>query len=281
MDLLKKGSSPLAQRARAASRILESQVGTNPRIRVQRDDAFVLWDEIPFRGPTSDESPVDTVVRSGVPCTELASPPEWLRRTICCGRWEMMNAILNSPSHSKPGSLTLLEDPVSQPSTPTSSLGHPPLYTGHGVKENQDSNGQQVEAKVVLAIVTPGAMTSLGTGSSLDTNTVHPGRYERADGSLVRIWAQRAGIDVLDVDPTVAPSAPHIPPHHPPSTPERRRSHIHSQDRRVLRDSKDSSAERDLERRSSLVEKPIAMTIVNEQPVKVLRVLARGEKLDP
>ena len=47
--MLKKGNSPLAQRARAASRILEQQVGTNDRIKVQRDDAFVPWDNIMFK----------------------------------------------------------------------------------------------------------------------------------------------------------------------------------------------------------------------------------------
>ena len=35
LDLLKKGTSALAHRARAASRILEAQVGTNPRIRIK------------------------------------------------------------------------------------------------------------------------------------------------------------------------------------------------------------------------------------------------------
>ncbi|KAJ3494832.1 hypothetical protein NLJ89_g10728 [Agrocybe chaxingu] len=58
LDLLKKGTSSLAQKARAASRILEAQVGTNPRIRVQRDDAFVLWDKIAFHsGEASTNCP--------------------------------------------------------------------------------------------------------------------------------------------------------------------------------------------------------------------------------
>lgn len=66
LDLLKKGTSTLAQRARAASRILEAQVGTNPRIRVQRDDAFVPWDSI--------------FTEQG----QGSGAPEWVRRTICC-----------------------------------------------------------------------------------------------------------------------------------------------------------------------------------------------------
>ncbi|CDO76532.1 hypothetical protein BN946_scf184399.g2 [Trametes cinnabarina] len=53
LDLLKKGTSALAQRARAASRILEAQVGANPRIRVQQDAAFVPWDTLPFDEQTT------------------------------------------------------------------------------------------------------------------------------------------------------------------------------------------------------------------------------------
>ena len=59
LDILKKGTTPLAQRACAASRILEAQVGMNPRIIVQRDDAFVLWNEIEFK--ETDANGKDTV----------------------------------------------------------------------------------------------------------------------------------------------------------------------------------------------------------------------------
>ncbi|KAJ7812322.1 hypothetical protein B0H14DRAFT_3090508 [Mycena olivaceomarginata] len=61
LDLLKKGTSQLAQRARAASRILEAQ----------RDDAFVPWDRIAQTTP--DQRPL----------------PRWVRRTVCCARWEV------------------------------------------------------------------------------------------------------------------------------------------------------------------------------------------------
>ncbi|KAK7018447.1 PINc domain-containing protein [Favolaschia claudopus] len=92
LDLLKKGTSPLAQRARAASRILEAQVGTNLRIRVQRDDAFVPWDAIAFAQSTTGDSS---------PAADLpADDPEWVRRTVCCARWELDDAA----SYSKAGS---------------------------------------------------------------------------------------------------------------------------------------------------------------------------------
>ncbi|KAJ3562275.1 hypothetical protein NP233_g9680 [Leucocoprinus birnbaumii] len=81
LDLLKKGTSPLAQRARAASRVLEAQVGTNPRVRVQNDEAFVLWDRILMDTSSDDESDGKTM-----------HSPEWVRRTICCARWEVDNA---------------------------------------------------------------------------------------------------------------------------------------------------------------------------------------------
>jgi hypothetical protein len=239
----------------------------------------VLWDEIPFKSPPSGESLTNPETNSGT-TLGLAPPPEWLRRTICCGRWEMMNASLDSTSYSKPTSLTPLDGPLSRSSTPTSSVAPSSNALVHTeIKDQHDTNGQLVEGRVVLAVVTTATMPSPGTGSSLDTNTVHPGRYERADGSLVRMWAQHAGMEVLEVDPTATPVA--LPPHHTPSSPERRRSHPHGQERRVLRESRESGVEREGERRPSLVEKPIAMAIVNEQPVKVLRVLARGEKLDP
>lgn len=255
-------------------------MGTNPRIRVQRDDAFVLWDEIPFRGSASDEDAGDTPIGPGTSGVGLTPPPEWLRRTICCARWEILNPASDSTSTSNPTP----EGTVSRSSTPTSSIvpaPHSVAQTELGMDKKRSSDVRQVEAKVVLAVVATGTAMHPGPGSSLDTSTIHPGRFERADGSLVRIWAQYAGVEVLDVDPTVAPSTPHLPPHHTPTSSERRRSHPHGQERRVLRESKDSGAERESERRPSLVEKPIAMAIVNEQPVKVLRVLARGEKLDP
>jgi hypothetical protein len=66
LDLLKKGNSPIATNARAASRYLEQQVGTNDRLSVQGDTATVNWP------PTSNAQDV----------------PQWVQRTICCALWE-------------------------------------------------------------------------------------------------------------------------------------------------------------------------------------------------
>ncbi|KAF8970890.1 hypothetical protein BDZ97DRAFT_1901904 [Flammula alnicola] len=113
LDLLKKGTTSLAQKARAASRILEAQVGTNPRIRVQRDDAFVLWDKISFEDQGAAEP--DSTKQGASP----NSCPEWVRRIICCARWETENpeeelkplkvvlAILSVPPNMSPQSVSL------------------------------------------------------------------------------------------------------------------------------------------------------------------------------
>ncbi|KAH6904036.1 hypothetical protein BKA70DRAFT_1512952 [Coprinopsis sp. MPI-PUGE-AT-0042] len=105
LDLLKKGNSALAQRARAASRILEAQVGTNSRIRVQRDDAYVLWDKIPVKEE---------------PDSKASSCPEWVRRVICCAQWES--------EHAKAGLKVILavlgSAPTISPQTAVKGLDH-------------------------------------------------------------------------------------------------------------------------------------------------------------
>ncbi|KAH8977605.1 hypothetical protein EDB86DRAFT_2837598 [Lactarius hatsudake] len=108
LDLLKKGSTPLAQRARTASRMLESQVGTNPRVRVQQDAAFVLWDQIAF----SDDEPSSPTTPSPAPAPAPSPSPEWVRRTICCARWEVEHADAARP---RVVLATLAQSPATQP----------------------------------------------------------------------------------------------------------------------------------------------------------------------
>ncbi|KAI9462111.1 hypothetical protein HD554DRAFT_2176087 [Boletus coccyginus] len=65
LDLLKKGTSSLAQRACSASRILEARVGTNSRIRVQRDDAFSVKNPkvvLAVLSPASAQAKVERIV---------------------------------------------------------------------------------------------------------------------------------------------------------------------------------------------------------------------------
>ena len=256
----------------------------------------MLWDEVPFNAssPPSAEFPLLLDVnagsgsgppRPGNTTAGLAPPPEWLRRTICCGIWEVVNAAAGSTFNNIPeSSSTLSNSPVlslTRSSTPPSSVVtscHIPTQLDAPENPRDSNPDSSLKKRVVLAVSVNA--TSGATPNSLDPGPFHAGRYERADGSLVRTWAQRAGIEVIDVDPSVAPSAIPLPRNHGHSSPEKRRGYIPGgPEKRDRRDSKDDTLER--EKKPPLVEKPIAMTIVNDQPVKLLRVLARGEKLDP
>ncbi|KAI0344355.1 hypothetical protein BDW22DRAFT_1327712 [Trametopsis cervina] len=231
LDLLKKGTTPLAQRARAASRMLEAQVGTNPRIRVQRDDAFVLWDEIPFGGAPSVPS------------------PEWVRRTLCCARWEIAHP----------------------PQQPVRDIGH----------------------KVVLAVCpsTPEAAETSHPSSTSFSNKLaaspvplpapQPNRFEpRSAGQLILPWAHAAGITVLELPPASAhgSSSPAVPRDQDNGL--QRRSGEHG--RRSSDD--EHGGRRHAQQSKPMVERPPAVMAMMEavsQPSKIVRVLARGEKLDP
>ncbi|KAG5643750.1 hypothetical protein DXG03_009684 [Asterophora parasitica] len=231
LDLLKKGTTPLAQRARAASRVLEAQVGTNSRIRVQQDDAFVLWDQIAFN---------DSL--------EVNTSPEWVRRTICCAQWEIE----------------------------------------HGAEEVK-TNSEKEGVKVVLAILAPspsgdltGSLGDLKLSSSpataviapvpLPAPHVHANKHEvRSSGTLVARWATRARIAMLPVDP---------------AAPAEDNANLNPNGKRIPRPRRTSEAggKHHHGHGGGLVERPPAVMAMMEmvaQPSKVVRVLARGEKLDP
>ena len=213
LDLLKKGNSGLAQRARAASRILEAQVGANPRIRVQRDDAYVLWDKIPVKEE---------------PDSKASSCPEWVRRVICCAQWET--------EHAKDGlkiKLAVLGSaPTISPQTTTRGLDH----------------------DVTLNPV------------PLPAPNPHHNKHEpRSAGALVSSWATRAGVQLLEVEPTL--------PGRGGDDDDRSKRVVHHGRARGLSGDK-----------TSLVERPPAVKVMMEmvaQPTRTVRLLARGEKLDP
>jgi hypothetical protein len=240
LDLLKKGSTPLAQRARTASRMLESQVGTNTRVRVQQDAAFVLWDQIDF----ADDEPA---VPSSSPSTPTSSPsPEWVRRTICCARWEVEHAdsakprvVLATLSQSAPA--------PAQPQTGAAGISPVPL--------------------------------------PLSAPQQH--RHEpRASGMLVGHWARRARLTVFEVQPSTGgggggAGAPDSVGGRAVS-PEGRWSanHGHGHGHGHHRGGRGGGGGGG----GGMVERPPAvkaMMDVIAQPSRVVRVLARGEKLDP
>ncbi|KAJ7320746.1 hypothetical protein DFH08DRAFT_970473 [Mycena albidolilacea] len=204
LDLLKKGTSQLAQRARAASRILEAQVGANPRIRVQRDDAFVPWDRIAFSAsapnPTSGsgatapqqgeaaaagtaqaaqgEGGVGSVkTKTDDPDPETA--PEWVRRTVCCARWEAESTSTAGSAITAPGSTVA------------------PAATG---TPTADASAPAPARTVIFAVLAP-APTPSSAASPVEAI---PNKHEpRAMGTLVAHWAARAGLAVRRVAPSM------------------------------------------------------------------------------
>ncbi|KAL4244704.1 hypothetical protein ABKN59_010350 [Abortiporus biennis] len=265
LDLLKKGTSNLAQRARTASRILEAQVGSNPRIRVQRDEAYIIWDNIPLK-----DIPAGSAVNAS---------PEWVRCTISCARWELEHA---KEEVSKPDPKVVL----AVLPTPLDSL--------------LDS--------------APG--TTQVSASPVPLPAPQINRHEaRASGTLVALWAPKAGIEVLELSthPSSAPTAtgPTVTtntindstaPNTRRSAEQARRSAEYGRrspddDRKKTQHPHPSNGGGRGRRNShlrndrgttppsgGLVERPPAVMAMMEmvsQPSRVVRVLARGEKLDP
>lgn len=226
LDLLKKGTSGLAQKARTASRILEAQVGTNPRIRVQRDDAFVLWDQIKF----------DPSAATPHSC------PEWVRRIICCAQWE----IEHSDEELKPG------NPAT---TTTSDVDNKLPNIVLAVLSSSPQSGP-----IVLCAESPVPLPV--------PNVSHTTRHEpRSTGTLVSAWASKAGVPILDIEPALPD-----------------RGGGGEDDDRARRTRGKRPLANAQTAKSSLVERPPAVKTMMEmvsQPTKVIRVLARGEKLDP
>lgn len=258
LDLLKKGTSALSQRARAASRVLEAQVGTNPRICVQRDDAFVSWEDIAFKG-TPAPNP-------------LMGTPEWLRRTIACARWEAEHLLDNHATDT-----------------------NEPFHDADVENSNRKKN-------LVFAVVAQAPQPSSLTPTTDDAvpaspvplPTPHANKFEpRATGTLVAYWAARAGVELYEVQPTVGESLEatngrrseeedtgnRAKKHHPAQTASgrgRRGSH-NNVDRSGAPPGVTNGG-------GGLVERPPAVMAMMEmvaQPSRVVRVLARGEKLDP
>ncbi|KAG9019861.1 hypothetical protein FRB90_003452 [Tulasnella sp. 427] len=170
LDLLKKGSSRTAIQARNASRLLEEQVGTNPRILVQQDRGYIPWEEV-FAQSTGNRLSAESaktassVEESGVQSSSevsepippaislgaakrIGEPPEWLKRTVCCAKFEQQRP-----------------------------------------RDTLDGSDSSSPIKIVLAV-----SCAVSTGNQ-------DSRFgERAAGSHTRQWAVNAGLQVLDVE---------------------------------------------------------------------------------
>lgn len=197
-------------------------------MRVQQDSAFVLWDQIAF----SDDEPL--------PSTPASSPspsPEWVRRTICCARWETEHADSARPRVV----LATLSQQATQ-AQPQQGAGISPVPLPLSAPQN---------------------------------------RHEpRASGTFVSYWAKRARLAVLEVSPSPVGGAGTGPQDSVAGravSPEGRWSANHHHGHRGGRGGGGGGG-------GGMVERPPAvkaMTDVVAQPGRVVRVLARGEKLDP
>lgn len=282
LDLLKKGTSPLAIHARAASRFLEAQVGANPRIHVQRDDDFCPWDDIYSNAVTaatstlaepSDESPLPSEDRA----------PEWMRQIVCCTVWEMRQPAQRQAT--QPGS---------------------------------DKNRSQ-PPKVALAVVKPVPNSFLDTNppSTTDAGSIpNPSANDsfaqtafarhaiRATGDLVRIWAPLLGVKVLNIEQGASESNHSGPSQFrspsandfsksPPVVPGSRRG-TSSGGHRKNRSSDDppfpvigrgtlvEKVKSGVDSKSIVVAPGASSAILGTPPgVNKIRLLTRGEKLEP
>lgn len=236
LDLLKKGNSALSQRARAASRTLEAQVGTNNRIRVQQDDAYVLWDKL------------------SLPDGANASP-EWVRRIVCCARYEVEHPTPKAAAAAEGGAALKVILAVAVPPA-------------------------QAPAPAVVPVSQEASMAPVPLPAPVLS------KYEpRTAGTLVAQWAARAGVEVLQVKPTPPGARSSYEDEERSITPNAdregprfvKRPHSHSNPHRPRRNTPPSAS-------GGLVERPAAVMTMMEmvaQPTRVVRVLARGEKLEP
>lgn len=194
---------------------------------MQRDDAYVSWEDIAFKA-TPAPNP-------------LMGTPEWLRRTISCARWE-------------------------------------------AVRDGESR-------KVVFAVVAQAAPASTATNDSTAASPVplptpHANKFEpRTTGTLVAYWAARAGVDLYEVQP-MADVAEHANngrrSDEEDGAARAKKHHPAGRGRGGYHGGGDRNTHGPLTR--GLVERPPAVMAMMEmvaQPSRVVRVLARGEKLDP
>ncbi|KAF5378076.1 hypothetical protein D9615_007516 [Tricholomella constricta] len=300
LDLLKKGTSPLAQRARAASRVLEAQVGTNPRIRVQQDDAFVLWDQIEFKDALDPSEPTRTPpvlvpsASASAPAPAHTTSPEWVRRTICCAQWEVEHTTEAAARGSK--------NPPPPTSTPSKTKLKPkPKVVLAVLAPTPDLSGTFGDLKLSSSSFSSPTSTPAAAPVPLPAPHVHANKHEpRTSGTLVAHWAGRARIAMLPVDPTSAPPPAPLPSLSPSGDDE-----ASGRGGAKRKASDGGGGGKGLHHGhghgghghgggggghggggggGALVERPAAVMAMMEmvaQPTKVVRVLARGEKLDP
>ncbi|KAI6024201.1 hypothetical protein EDC04DRAFT_2574400, partial [Pisolithus marmoratus] len=178
----------------------------------------------------------------------LSGSPEWVRRMICCARWEVDNA-----------SNTLEKTTSKKPQVVLAVLSQ--------------SSGLAQVGKI------PDGTPEIASPVPLPAPGPHSHKYEpRSAGLLVAHWAAKAGIELLEVEPSPA-SAPPASQFRNGDDEERGKR----QGGRGRHNSRTMGGS-PTPRGTGLVERPAAVMQMMEmvaQPSKVVRVLARGEKLEP
>ena len=231
LDLLKKGGSTIAIHARAASRFLEAQVGTNPRIRVQGDEQFIPWDDLYCPVPRVNSGQAAAVVPEDAKLLPQEQAPEWMRQIVCCAGWETL----------------------------TASAPHPQDAMGQNKKPN----------RVALAIIKPNL-----SPAALETQDASMAKHlPRTTGDLLRFWAPKLGLNVLQIDQGASERQESRGDKH-------RRSSISEHGGHHKRGGRSSADES-----RGLVEK-VRNGLNTNSEVAIggaakIRLLTRGEKLDP
>ncbi|KAI5121731.1 hypothetical protein M0805_009024 [Coniferiporia weirii] len=247
LDTLKKGASSgqIVRRGREASRYLEGQVGTNPRIRIQSDNEFVPWDSIPFSKDGQDAS-IDAA-------RSLSECPDWLRRTVCCARWEY--------DHFPAGNRT------SSPVHPESAAAKEPSAS--------------LPPKVVIAVCFEGAQPpDTAAASELPFVRQLPRHEQRCAGRLVAHWAEAAGIPVVKFEAPMRRAETHTPGNVRSLSSEGPKSKgagppaskgpvVYGPGRSAARDG------------DEMVQRPPVVIMMKNHKPGDIHLLARGEKLEP
>jgi hypothetical protein len=203
---------------------------------------------------------------------KMATCPEWVRRTICCTRWEVehADATMRSVNSGRRDGKADGGDKKEKPKVILAVLyGDPNLSPlSHALKlaDNQDTSSSPVPLPA--------------------PSVPHANKFEaRSSGVLVTKWAEKAGIETFPVEPTL-PGRGAAANHTPTGGDEEerpKRAH-HSHHGHKGRRSSNADHQPHHPPKACLVERPPAVMAMMEmvsQPSRVVRVLARGEKLDP
>lgn len=250
----------------------------------------MLWDSIPFLKP----KPAEPEVARDVATDDKVkyNTPEWVRRTICCARWEFDQAHAKaadaaasaSANDAGDGSLTTAttkaSDVASDQALPTS-----PPYP------------RVIVAVCLEAAQLPDATSTVASPVPLPAPHQASKYEQRCTGAVVAQWAKEAGVPVVEfkATPLPAPSGNRRgPPHgrtlsdeepvNPGSSPNRSKPvFIRARGGSPFVGGDRAAVFGPGRGGGTLVERPAATMVMNDivQLSKPIRLLARGEKLEP